>query len=107
MDPSSVRALACAAKRPLGQVSDVIVSDYLEEHRGATMLVTTPEPPENRCIMKVTRGRCRKQVTRVALVQYCWRHQPGGGIRFPRDSTVCHWNFHKVLQREVVRRIET
>ena len=101
MDPVSMRALACAAKRPLGQVSDVIVSSYLEEHRSATLLVTTPEPPENRCTMKVGRGRCRKPVTRVALVQYCWKHQPGGGICFPGDSSVCHWNFHKLLQRDV------
>ena len=99
MDPVSVRGLACAAKRPLGQVSDVIVSSYIEEHRSATLLVTTPEPPENRCTMKVGRGRCRKPVTRVALVQYCWKHQLGRGVCDPGDSVVCRWNFNKVTQK--------
>ena len=94
MDPASMRALACAANRPLGQVFDVIVASYLEEHRSATLFDTTPEPPVNRCIMKDGRGRCRKPVTRVAVVQFCWKHQPGGGICFPGDSAVCHWYLH-------------
>ena len=98
MDPASMRALSCAANRPLGQVFDVIVGTYLEKHRNATLLDTTLEPPVNRCIMKVGRGRCRKPVTRVAVVQFCWKHQPGGGLCFPEDSGVCHWNFHGLLQ---------
>ena len=98
MDPASMRALACVSKRPLGQAFDAIVENYIEEHRSATLLDTTPEPPMNRCIMKVGRGRCRKAVPEVAVVQYCWKHQPGGGICFPGDRAVCNWNYHGLLQ---------
>ena len=102
MDPASMRPLACAANRPLGQVFDVIVESYLEEHRSATMLDTTLEPPVNRCVMKVGRGRCRKPVTRVAVVQFCWKHQPGGGICFPGDSKVCYWNRHGYFRESLI-----
>ena len=98
MDPASMRALSCAANRPLGQVFDVIVGSYLEKHRNATLLDTTLEPPVDRCIMRVGRGRCRKAVSQVAVVQLCWKHQPGGGICHPGDSTVCRWNFHDLFQ---------
>ena len=98
MDPASARALMCTAKRPLGQVLDAVVQSYLEEHRSATLLVATPVYPESRCTMPVGRGRCRKTVSRVAVVQYCWKHQPGGGICYPGDGAVRHWNFHKLMQ---------
>ncbi len=99
MDPASARAMACTAKRPLSRVFEVIKESYLEEHRSRSLLDMTPEPPYNRCIMAVTNGRCRKTVSGVALTQYCWKHQPGGGICCPGDSTVCSWNFNGVLQR--------
>ena len=98
MDPSSARALACASKQPLGRVFDVVVQVYIEDHRSATVFVTTPEVPESRCIMPVTHGRCRKTVSRVAIVQYCWKHQPGGGLCYPGDGSVCHWKFRKIAQ---------
>ena len=98
MDPASMRVLRCAANRPLGQVFDVIVGSYLEKHRNATLLDTTLKPPVDRCTMGVGRGRCRKAVSQVAVVQLCWKHQPGGGICHPGDSTVCSWNFHDLFQ---------
>ena len=100
MDPACARALACAAKHPLGRVGGVMVQNYTDEHRSATLLDTTPEPPENRCIWKDGRGRCRKLVSGVALTQYCWKHQSRGGICDPGDSMLCHWNYSKLFQRE-------
>ena len=98
MDPASARAMACAAKCPLGRVFEVMKESYSEDHRSRSLLDTTLELPLNRCIMPVTNGRCRKTVSGVALTQYCWKHQPGGGLCYPGDSALCHWNFHGVLQ---------
>ena len=98
MDPASIRALACTAKRPLGQSFDAVVQNYLEGHRSATAVDTTIEPPANRCIAKDGRGRCRKTVSRVAVIQQCWKHQPLGHIVTPGDAVVCHWNFHNLCQ---------
>ena len=100
MDPASVRALACASKQPLGLVFKTMVDNYLEEHRSRTLLGTKPEAPNDRCIYKVTRGRCRKKVPGVAITQYCAKHQPGGGICFPGDGAVCRWNFHDLMQNK-------
>jgi hypothetical protein len=91
--------MACTAKQPLSDVFEVMKTNYIEEHRSRSMLDMTPELPYNRCIMPVTNGRCRKIVSGVALTQYCWKHQPGGGICHPGDSVVCSWNYNGILQK--------
>ena len=92
MDPASVRALLCAAKVPLGRAGEAAIQNYLEHHRSRTLVDTTPEPPTDRCISKVGRGRCSKKVSKGAVVQQCWKHQPGGGLCNPGDTNVCRWN---------------
>ena len=99
MDPASARALVCTAKRPIGRVADVVLQTYIHDHRSPSLLDTTPELPGSRCIMKSGRGRCRKQVSGVALTQYCWKHQARRGICDPGDATLCHWNFNKLFQK--------
>ena len=98
MDPASVRAMACTATTPLGLVFGVMKDGYQDEHRTRSLLDTTPELPIDRCVMPVTRGRCRRTVSSVALTQYCWRHQPGGGLCYPGDAALCRWTFTGVLQ---------
>eukprot|EP00973_Karenia_brevis_P066485 9242077-Karenia_brevis.AAC.1 len=61
MDPASARALVCASKRPLGHAGEALMREYLESHRTPSLLDTTPEEPETRCIERVGRGRCRKR----------------------------------------------
>ena len=99
MDPSSARALACVAKRPLGPAGDALVQDYLETHRAPSLLDTTLEEPETRCVERLGRGRCRKRVSGVALTQYCWKHQRLSGICYPGDKALCSWNSNKLFQR--------
>ena len=67
MDPSSVRALACSAKQPFGQITDIVLNAFLDDHRSRSVLDIPLVLPANRCIEKVGHGRCRKIVTRVAL----------------------------------------
>ena len=101
MDPASARALTCTSKNQLGRVLEVMLQQYLDDHRGKTQLDTTIEAPAHRCIYPVTRGRCRKSVSSAAIVQKCWKHQPKGGILFyPGDRMVCHWSFHRLLQKK-------
>ena len=96
MDPASVRALMCAGKRPFGSGGEILIREYLTDHRSVTLLDTTPEAPSNRCIQ---RGRCIKTVSKAAIVQLCCKHQPGGGNQNPGDDTVCHWSWNKAMQR--------
>ena len=98
MDPASVRALLCAAKFPLGRAGEELIQHYVEGHRSCTMVDTSPEAPADRCIAKVGRGRCCNRVSKAALVQQCWKHQPGGGLLNPGDAKVCHWNQVGVFQ---------
>ena len=66
-------------KCPLGELSELIVQAYIAEHREHTLVDTSLEEPTWRCIYEVGRGRCRKRVSSVALVQDCAKHQPKGG----------------------------
>ena len=102
MDPASVRALACASKAPLGLVFETMVTNYLDEHRARTLVDTTPIAPNNRCSHTDGRGRCRKTVPGVAIVQWCATHQARRGILYPGDRLVCHWNFHDLMQNKCV-----
>ena len=75
MDPQSARALRCTSKLQLGDVTNVIMTNYIDGHRSRSDLDTTIEQPEHRCIYKVTNGRCRKRVSDVELTEYCAKHQ--------------------------------
>ena len=103
MDPASIRAMACVSKEPLGRVFETILKNYLEEHRSRTLLNTSAEEPINRCIYPVTKGRCRKTVPGCAITQYCAKHQPVGGICYPGDKFVCHWNFLGIMQAKCLK----
>ena len=100
MDPQSARTLRRAAKHPLGHVTTVLMKNYIEGHRSKSLLDTTIEEPEHRCIYPVTRGRCRKRVTDVALTQYCAKHQRRSCFATPGDKTLTHWNHHGLFQKE-------
>ena len=105
MDPQSARALRCAAKHPLGHVTTELMKNYIEGHRSKSKLDTTIEEPEHRCIYPVTRGRCRKRVTDVALPQYCAKHQRRSCFATPGDDMLTHWNHHGLFQKEKMERI--
>ena len=100
MDPQSARALRCAAKHPLGDVTTVLIQNYIKGHRSQTLLDTTIDEPEHRCIYPVTRGRCRKRVTDVALTQYCAKHQRRSCFATPGDNMLTHWNHHGLFQKD-------
>ena len=100
MDPQSARALACTATGPLGEAGQLIIDNYLEGHRSRSLLDTDPEAPNNRCIFKVGRGRCRKRVSSVALVQHCAKHQRHCSICYPGDIMLAHWNARNLFQKE-------
>ena len=100
MDPASARALVCVSKHPLGDAGEALKRAYLESHRAPSLLDTTPEEPETRCIERLGgNGRCRKRVSSVALTQYCWKHQRRSGICHPGDKALCCWNSNKLFQR--------
>ena len=99
MDPSSARAMECAAKSPLGGVFEIMSLLHLQEHRSVSLLDTTPELPADRCIERVGGGRCRKTVSKVALTQYCWKHQKKNSLSHPSDKILCHWNSKKLFQK--------
>ena len=99
MDPSSVRALACSAKQPFGQITDIVLNAFLDDHRSRSVLDIPLVLPANRCIEKIGRGRCRKIVARVALTQYCWKHQRLDSFCHPCDEILCHWNLNNLFQR--------
>ena len=90
MDPQSARRLACASHP--SDVKDIISKNYIEHHRAVSLLDTDMEQPNKRCCNKDLRGRCRKNISDVALTQYCWKHQKDDSFANPRDSILCHWN---------------
>ena len=110
MDPASARAMVCASKSPLGEVFEIMRLLYFQEHRIDVCLkrlytkfrngapaVYEPELPASRCIervgcgqQRVGRGRCRKTVSKVALTQYCWKHQKEG--IYSSDEKLCHYS---------------
>ena len=98
MDPQSVRALACATANPLGEAGKILISTYISGHRSRSMLLTCLQAPEDRCVFRVGRGRCRKRVSSVALVQHCAKHQRRSCLCWPGDSTLTHWNYHRLFQ---------
>ena len=99
MDPQSARALRCTSKQQFGDVTNVIMTNYIDGHRSRSKLDTTTEQPEHRCIYKVTNGRCRKRVSDVALTQYCAKHQKRSCFITPGDSMLTHWNHHGYFQQ--------
>ena len=100
MDPQSARALACTAAGPFGEAGQILMHDYIEGHRSRTLLDTDLEAPDDRCVFKVGRGRCRKRVSSVALVQHCAKHQRRSCFAWPGDKILVHWNSHNVCQKE-------
>ena len=98
MDPASVRALRCTSKRPFGITTDVLITNYIEGHRSRTILDTDVEEPATRCIYPVTRGRCRKRVSDVALTQYCAKHQKCSSFCYPADKHLVWWNHRNIHQ---------
>ena len=71
LTPGSVRPLLCAAKEPFGQVTQILLNDYLKHNRKHEAHWVAPA---KRCSAKVGRGRCRKHVSEAALCQFCWKH---------------------------------
>ena len=99
MDPSSVRVLACSANQPFGHITNIVLNAFVDDHRSRSLLDTTLDLPANRCIEKIGRGRCRKIVSRVALTQYCWKHQRLDSFCHPCDKVLGHWNFNNLPQQ--------
>ena len=82
MDSKSARALVCAR---LGPVGEVVVNQYIADIRERTLktkfkMALFRMRPSSQCEHIGARGRCRKTVTKVAVVQRCGKHQFVQGV---------------------------
>ena len=79
MDAASVRKLLCASKAPLGNAGTAILQAYKDDARDFARRsmfhrdVAIVDPP-GRCKKKVGGGRCRRTISRGAIVQLCRTH---------------------------------
>ena len=99
MDAASVRGLLCASKAPLDRVGDVMVRVYKDDARafahttflrGEVAIVA----PAGRCRHQDGRGRCRRAVSRGAVVQICIVHSERTTSDYNLYSL---WHFHRTL----------
>ena len=79
MDAASVNKLLCVSRAPLSNAGDVMIQTYKDDSRDFARRsmfcrdVEIMNPPE-RCKKRVGGGRCRRAVSRGAIVQLCVSH---------------------------------
>ena len=82
MDRHSARALVCAG---LGPIGDVVVNQYVADVRERSTTRLFIMLPTSRCQDVGKYGRCRKKISKAAVVQRCAYHQCDVYRREPTD----------------------
>ena len=96
MDNKSARALVCAN---LGPVGDIVVDQYVTDVRERALktmfrMAVLKSRPFWQCEHIGARGRCRKTVTKAAVVQRCSKHQffPNYYRDLFLERRLAHWH---------------
>ena len=96
MESKSAHALLCAN---LGPVGDIVVDQYVADIRERTLktkfvMALFRFQPRSQCEHVGARGRCRKTVTKAAVVQRCSKHQffPNEYTDLFLEERFAHWH---------------